>query len=487
MENISRKISAVHERADSTEEVFGVERQLQGPHNDCRNSKDTCAGSQGTVALIQVLTALIGNFNSPYRKLYRSGLVLWIFHLTTNTIWDGYASRDKYGHPWVVVRGLLWVTCIVCTWLTICRTVPWLEQGLGILEFDRQYKDVLLDMSSATRKIPSLLALFSITAGSLQYGMMQKDQATHLAIGLEANEAFRVILHVVRFVSGVHVYFALALFWSIPTSIMLMAGYSMAAFQEITQTRLKNKKSFISLKHAVGSYQERVQFVKDSSHACMVVLSLLIVFTVVSLAVNVYVFLFIHRSSYLYIIHALLPLTLAAYPLHTASWVTKQYHWHLVAVVQAWINISDSESDSDSELSDPQVTNNNGHATVPLTTDQNDQRASEANLRANTPGKTTCITVKPWREDRIYKLQNVFSGSARFIGKLRHKKEFRRKFQFEKYIRYLEKVSRREGFSIGVVLITWELVSALFFFLISLITLFIQESIFGKAESTIKM
>ena len=58
-----------------------------------------------------------------------------------------------------------------------------------------------------------------------------------------------------------------------------------------------------------------------------VVLSLLIVFTVVSLAVNVYVFLFIHRSSYLYIIHALLPLTLAAYPLHTASWVTKQYHW----------------------------------------------------------------------------------------------------------------------------------------------------------------
>lgn len=151
MENISRKVSTAHERADSTDEVFGVERQLQAPHNDCRNSKDTCPGSQDTVALIQVLTALIGNFNSPNRKLYRGGLVLWIFHLTANTIWDGYASRDKYGYPWVAVRGLLWVTCIVCTWLTICRTVPWLEQGLGILEFDRQYKDVLLDMSSATR------------------------------------------------------------------------------------------------------------------------------------------------------------------------------------------------------------------------------------------------------------------------------------------------------------------------------------------------
>lgn len=164
---------------------------------------------------------------------------------------------------------------------------------------------------------------------------------------------------------------------------------------------------------------------------------------------------------------------------------------HLVAVVQAWINISDSESDSDSELSDAQVTNNNRHAIVRLTTDQNDQWASEANLRANIPGhipdNTTCINVKPWKEDSIYRLQNVFSGSARFIGKLRHKKNFRRKFHFEKYIMYLEKVSRREGFSIGVVLITWELVSALFFFLISLIALFIQESIFGKAESTIKI
>ena len=135
--------------ADSTDEVFSVERQL--PHNDCRNRKDICPGSQGTVALIQVLTALIGNFNSPYRKLNRGGLVLWIFNLTANTIWDGYASRDKYGYPWVTVRGLLWVVCIVCTWVTICRTVPWLEQGLEILEFDRQYKEVLLDMSSATK------------------------------------------------------------------------------------------------------------------------------------------------------------------------------------------------------------------------------------------------------------------------------------------------------------------------------------------------
>ena len=148
-------------------------------------------------------------------------------------------------------------------------------------------------------------------------------------------------------------------------------------------------------------------------------------------------------------------------------------------MVQAWINIADSESDS-------QVTNNNGHAIVRLETDQNDLWTPEASLQANIPD-TVCMTVKPCKEDSIYKLQNVFSGSARFIGKLQHKKKSRRKFQFEKYIMYLEKVSRREGFSIGLVLITWELVSAVFFFLISLIALFIQESIFGKAESTIKL
>ena len=57
------------------------------------------------------------------------------------------------------------------------------------------------------------------------------------------------------------------------------------------------------------------------------ILCVLIAFSVTSLAVNAYVFLFLHRSLYLYIVQALLPLVLATYPLSTASWVTKQYHW----------------------------------------------------------------------------------------------------------------------------------------------------------------
>lgn len=95
------------------------------------------------------------------------------------------------------------------------------------------------------------------------------------------------------------------------------------------------------------------------------------------------------------------------------------------------------------------------------------------------------VTVRP-ANDNIEQLQNVFHKSARFVGKLQHRRKLQ-KFHFEKYISYLDKVSRNVGFSIGVVLVTWEQVSAVFFFLISLIALFVQESIFGKAESTIKV
>lgn len=152
-------------------------------------------------------------------------------------------------------------------------------------------------------------------------------------------------------------------------------------------------------------------------------------------------------------------------------------------MVRAWVEISDSESDSDDE----QPQNNNAsvrpiRASVP---DRNAAQAPGASLRIHMPD-TGHTTIKPYNQDGIDRLQNVFYGSARFLGKLQHRRKLP-KFQFEKYITYLEKVSRNVGFSIGVVLITWELVSAVFFFLISLIALFVQESIFGKAESTIKI
>lgn len=99
---------------------------------------------------MRILTALIGNFNSPYRKLGRAGLLLWLLSMSINFMYDGYESRVKYGYPWMSVRGLLWITCCLGTWFTIRRTMPWFEQNLCKLENDKLYRRVLQDMSGTT-------------------------------------------------------------------------------------------------------------------------------------------------------------------------------------------------------------------------------------------------------------------------------------------------------------------------------------------------
>lgn len=103
------------------------------------------------IASMHILTALIGNLNSPYRKLSRVGLLLWILSMAVNFMYDGYESRAKYGYPWMFVRGLLWVTFCVCTWFTARRTMPWLEKGLTKLESDRRYRKALRDMACTTK------------------------------------------------------------------------------------------------------------------------------------------------------------------------------------------------------------------------------------------------------------------------------------------------------------------------------------------------
>lgn len=150
-------------------------------------------------------------------------------------------------------------------------------------------------------------------------------------------------------------------------------------------------------------------------------------------------------------------------------------------MVKAWIECDDSDSSSDDEQA---TIAEDEHATREKPSGRTEQQAPCNSVRIHMPD-TGHVTVNPANDD-IERLQSVFCRSARFVGKLQHRRKLA-KFHFEKYISYLDKVSRNVGFSIGVVLVTWELVSAVFFFLISLIALFVQESIFGKAESTIKI
>ena len=142
---------------------------------------------------MRILTALIGNFNSPYRKLGRAGLLLWLLSMSINFMYDGYESRVKYGYPWMSVRGLLWITCCLGTWFTIRRTMPWFEQNLCKLENDKLYRRVLQDMSGTTEVRDWRLGCldnFSVCR-VLQRGKVWRH-VTVVAKFLDCNKRFRL-------------------------------------------------------------------------------------------------------------------------------------------------------------------------------------------------------------------------------------------------------------------------------------------------------
>ena len=73
--------------------------------------------------------------------------------------------------------------------------------------------------------------MFAVISGSVQFGIMQRDKATHVTFGKSSDLQTTFIFHMLRFLSGVHMFYALALFWSIPMCVMLMVGYSMIEYQ----------------------------------------------------------------------------------------------------------------------------------------------------------------------------------------------------------------------------------------------------------------
>ena len=136
--------------SESAIQLFPTEARILHEVGLGRATKHLRPKSKHIINTLYILTALIGNLNSPYRKLGRAGLLLWLLNIVINFMYDGYEARAKYGYPWLCVRGLLCVTCCVCTWFTIKRTMPWLERGLGKLESDKHYRKALRDTASTT-------------------------------------------------------------------------------------------------------------------------------------------------------------------------------------------------------------------------------------------------------------------------------------------------------------------------------------------------
>lgn len=71
------------------------------------------------------------------------------------------------------------------------------------------------------------------------------------------------------------------------------------------------------------------------------------------------------------------------------------------------------------------------------------------------------------------------------IGKFKKASAIKPRFNFEKFLAYLESMRREVGFEIAGFMITWDKVSTTLFFMLSIVAAFLQNSIFGSKHSTL--
>lgn len=92
---------------------------------------------------------------------------------------------------------------------------------------------------------------------------------------------------------------------------------------------------------------------------------------------------------------------------------------------------------------------------------------------------------KPKRSRREV-MNMVLRGAARAVGKMRRNAK-KPRFNFEKYISYLQNVLSTIGFDIMGIIVTWNMVSTIIFLEVSVLSLFVQESIFGNSNATVSL
>lgn len=100
-------------------------------------------------------------------------------------------------------------------------------------------------------------------------------------------------------------------------------------------------------------------------------------------------------------------------------------------------------------------------------------------------GNPTKTDGKP-KVNRQRVMELILRGTARAVGRLQHRAKMP-KFNFEKYISYLQNVLPSIGFKIMGITVTWEMVSTILFLEVSLLALFMQESIFGNQQANVAL
>lgn len=107
-------------------------------------------------------------------------------------------------------------------------------------------------------------------------------------------------------------------------------------------------------------------------------------------------------------------------------------------------------------------------------------------LKAKEPNKDRSDGGEAPKRSRREVMDLVLRGAARAVGKLKHNAK-KPRFNFEKYISYLQNVLPNIGFDIMGIIVTWNMVSAVIFLEVSVLALFVQESIFGNSKATVTL
>ncbi|XP_057302518.1 uncharacterized protein LOC130636715 isoform X2 [Hydractinia symbiolongicarpus] len=535
-DDLNRKsMDSEEEKEEEEKENMGIEKkrrayktleELIQPMSSKYNLNDE-------IKKLEYITCCIGACSPRIKRWIRlSGIGLWVLSLLYHFASDIYESIVFYGYTFLAVQAVWFSAFILLTWATAFRTLPWLEEGLRNMRRNECYEKSITEMVVVLKKIPYIALVFGIISSAIQHGVMAKDGGLHVDYGLNATAPIQALFHTVRFVTGVHIYFAYMLFWVLPTAIMLMTGYAMTEFMDQMSVKMKDKTHVLTFKEAISTYSSQAQFVKQSSSKCLVVLTTLLFTAVICFGLNAYLFLFIQRR-YIHLWHSLLPAAVMIYPLCQAAWVTKKYRWFIIVVVRAWVHrddLDETSSEEDSGIDEveksPKKTSSN-LPTLPKFSkkrkrDQEHKEISKlkknkktqgvgrvhsaargrlkrsSSLGATTDQLASILKKKhslfPWQRDlenlnaeSNEKTQNSFAGTvgaAKAIAKFR-KNAKQPRFNFEKFLSYLESMRSVVGFEIAGIIVTWDLVSTSLFLMFSIIAVFMQESIFGSQKSTL--
>lgn len=504
-----------------------------------RNTKQTVVLDREIVDKIlrpiHVLTAFIGHKSKHHPILGTLGLILWVVNLVCHFSLDFYEAAHIFGWAWATAIGLFFISFSSGTYFLVRDTLPWLEDGLEILNVDGNFSETLEKARGIAAKLPWLLPAASILAACGQYVCYFIDNAVQLEIG---RPWLSVLLNIVRVLSLLHVLYGYILFLVIVLFTMYVTGASMKEFRDGVEGEFREPNVRLTFREAVQLFEHRSQFIRRSSDACLFMLCNLVLTTVLSFVINGYNFLFFNRRA-IYLWFALVPSIWSVAPLILAAWATENYQAYVASVVRSWGEHPESD-ESESEEEDMEeyqeamkkLRVNRSRSVLIASTNllktlkrkrlilRQDRRMSlvaqrrESQVSESRPSLTIddqspnvnyrnllevqnplrLIDMETGGEEDTFSesrlpsncvVNSGFTMNSMNGGNVQNKSSKKRKFNFKSYVMYLQGLIKEVGFSVGGMILSWEKVSSIGILWVSVLAIFIQEIVFGNRKSTL--